>query len=196
MNIIKNICRSVFLPLEIINRKKIEGKLLASTIVVLITALFGSILAPVFYYFNYKNKFEISISVNSMLAMFLVGVLTWMAACTLFWLLSTIFKKKVSFEEIVSTWGFSYVPNFICIIAYSLVHSKLGLFIGYSIFGFLINTFFIMLLIWKAIYFFIEMRSVIRTTGFELFIFTLITGVVFVILMSVGISFGIQVPML
>jgi hypothetical protein len=194
MNIVKNIYKSVFSPLEIINRKSIEGKLLASLFVVLVTALFGSVLAPALYYSSYKNKLEISISAGSMLTMFLISVLTWIAACGLFWLLSVIFRKQVGFKEIISTWGFSYVPNFMCIIAYSLIQLTPGIFNG--IFGFLINTFFIMLLVWKAIYFFIEMRFVIRTTVLELFIITLVTGIVFMLLMWIGFSFGIQVPML
>lgn len=196
MNIFRNVFRAVFSPLGIINKNTVECKLQASVLMVLTAAFTGSVLAPLLYYLSYKSKLEISMSISGMLIMLLVSILSWTAECLLFRLLSILFRKQVSFEEIASTWGFSYAANFLCIVAYSFLQVKFDLIIGSGIAGFLVNTFFIMLLIWKAIYFFMEMKFVIETTGFELLVFTIAAGIVFALLMAAGSMVGIQVPML
>lgn len=196
MSILNNIYNAVFSPLKVVNRKPIEGRLMASIIIVSAAAFTGSILAPLVFYFTNRTKYEISLSFGSMLMMLLAGVMTWLAVCLLFWLLSVMFKKQAGFLEIASTWGFSYVPNLLCILAYSALQSWSGFYIGSGIAGFLINSFFIMLLVWKAIFFFMEMKLVIGTNGLELLISTLASGIIFVLLMAAGASIGIQVPML
>lgn len=196
MKIIKNIYKSIFSPLQIFYGKDAGCKLFGSTIVVVAAALLGAVIFPLLYYFNFRSKFDISISADSMLMMLSVGILTWLAVCMLFWLLSKSFRKPVSFKEIASTWGYSYIPNVICIMIYNLILLKTNLFTSNDILGFIINTLFIMLLIWKVIYFFIELKYVINTNGAELLIATLIAGVFFILLMWAGFLAGIQVPML
>lgn len=196
MNMLRILKKSIFSPLEVMNTVKESGKFKLSILVVLMTALFGSVILPLTYYFVNRNKYDISLSSWGMLVMFTVSVLSWLAACTLFRLFSRWFKKEAGFVEIASTWGLSYVPNFICILLYSLLQLKPEFLTGSGLLGFIVSTVFIMILVWKAIYFFIEMRFVIRTTGVELLIITLATGLIFMLLMWIGFSAGLQVPML
>lgn len=196
MNTLKILYNSIFSPLKVINRKEAEGKLLASFIIVLITALFGSVIAPTMYYLTFKHRYDLTFSPSTNLFMFCVSILTWLAVCTVFWLISIFLKKEVSFKQIVSTWGLSYTPNLLCIAAYNALLLKSNAFIGSSIAAFIINTFFIMVLIWKVIYYFMEMKYVMKATAFELFIITIITGIAFLALMAIGGVVGIQVPML
>lgn len=196
MSVLSNIFRAVFSPLEVVKRQAVEGRLQASVLIVLAAAVAGAFLTPSAYYLANKNKYEISLNLGSMLIMLFTGVLTWMAVCLLFWLLSVLFKKQAGFIEIMSTWGLSYIPNLLCIIAYCILQSGFDLYIGSGFAGIIINTFFIMLLVWKAIYFFMEMKLVVRTNGQELLISIIISGIIFVLLMAAGFSVGIEVPML
>lgn len=196
MNTLKILCSSICAPLKLINRKNTEGKLLASFIIVLITVFSGSILFPTMYYITFKDRYNITFNASTILIMFCVSVITWLAVCTVFWLLSLFLKKEVSYKLIVSTWGLSYIPNLVCIAAYAILQLKPCLFISNGIVAFLMNTFFIMLLIWKVIYYFMEMKYVIRATAFELLIITIITGITFLFLIMIGSATGIQVPML
>lgn len=196
MNMFKIIIKSTFSPIDIIKSEETRENLLASVIVVLAASVFGSIIAPAAYYLYNRNKFEISLSIGSMLIMLLLSILTWLVTCTLFWIISLLFKKNLEFNKIAASWGLSYIPNLICIVAYSIIEMSFVSFIISSFVGVLINTFFIMLLVWKTLYYFLEMKYVLKLNALELFITTIITAVVFLVLMSIGFSAGIQIPML
>ncbi len=196
MNILKILYSAIFSPLQVINGKKNEGKVLASFIIVFITAFSGSVIAPTAYYFTFQDKYNLTFKFSSNLIMFCVSILTWLAACSVLWLLSLFLKKEVRFMQIVSTWGLSYIPNLFCIVIYYGLQLKSEVLITSEIVAFLINTVFILLLVWKVIYYFMEMKYVLKATVFELFIITIIVGITFVCFMTVGSAVGIQVPML
>jgi hypothetical protein len=196
MNLLYYIYKSIVSPLGVINREKSKYKLAASVLIVSVAAVSNSIITPVLYYLVNRGRFEIHIHVGDMFLNTCIGVLTWLTACTLFWLFSIVFKKGVNFTQITSTWGFSYIPNFLCIIAFSLLQLKIGLYNGNSLAAFFISAFFIMLLVWKAIYYFMQMKLVMGVTAKELLIITALAGVAFFAMMTVGFKLGIQIPML
>lgn len=196
MSIMQTIIKSTISPVGIMSSQKIKESELASFITVFITTVFGSIIAPATYYLYGRSRFEISLSISSIIIMFFISILTWLAACTLFWIISHLFKKEVDFRRIAASWGFSYIPNLICIVAYNIIQMNFISLIGSSFIAVLINTLFIMLLVWKTIYFFLEMKFVMKLNAYELLIATIITALVFLILMSIGFAFGIQIPML
>jgi hypothetical protein len=188
MNTITALYKSVFSPLEVISRQKSKGRLSASVLMVSSAALLSSVLTPV----PGKTGF----SALHALKIFSLGFLTWLAACMLFRLFSLVFKKEASFRDIASTWGCSYIANLICIAAYTVLQLIPGIFTEGGFTGFAINTFFIMLIVWKTIYYFIEMKLVMQVSAFELFIISAAAGIVFMLLMWLGFTAGIQVPML
>lgn len=196
MATLKMIYKSIASPLEVINQKAEKGKLAASLLIVLTAALLGSIVAPVVYYLSFKDKYELTLRASKIVIPFCAGILTWLAACILFWVFSLVFKKGIGLGQIASTWGFSYIPNIICIIAYTCLQLYSGSYTGNGFAAFVMNTFFIAVLMWKVIYYFIEVRNVLNVSAFELIIMTILMGISFVALMTLGSIVGIQVPML
>ena len=124
-----------------------------------------------------------------------VSILTWLAVCAMLWLLSKTFKKGLGFGQIASTWGLSYIPNLLCIVLYNLLLNIPAIYDGSGVLVFIFSTLFIILIVWKAIYYFMFLRFVIDTTLVEFCTITLVSAIVFIILIMVGSKFGIQVPM-
>jgi hypothetical protein len=188
--------KSIFSPLEVFIRDNVKSRLQASIVTVLVTAFLGSIIAPVLYFYTYKNKYIIDLSFSSMFISLTMSIITWLVACTLFWLLSKAFCKGLGFGQITSIWGLSYIPNFLCLILYNLLLIKPEIYNGSGFSTFIISSFFIMFLIWKAIYYFLFMRFVINTTLREIIIITAISALVFAVIMTIGFRVGVQIPML
>jgi len=188
--------KSIFAPLSVINREHIKGRLWASIATVSATAFLGSVIAPVVYYYANRSRYEIRLDVGGMFVGLIVSILTWLVICALFWLMCKAFKKDLSFSQVASTWGLSYIPNFLCVVLYNLLFVVPGINNGSGFAAFIICALFIMFLVWKAIFYFILMRFVIDTTLREIIIITAVSAVVFAVLMIIGFKVGIQVPML
>lgn len=193
INILYN---AIFAPLGVFNRDNIKGRLQASCFTVIITAFLGSVIAPLVYFYRYKDRYEISLDISGMLIGLTVSIATWLLICASFWLLSKAFNKELGFGQIASTWGLSYIPNLLCIILYNLLLIKPEINNGSGLAAFIISTLFIMLLVWKAIFYFMLMRFVLDTTLREISVITAVSAVVFTILIMIGFKVGVQVPML
>jgi len=188
--------KAIFSPLEVFNRDNVKGRLKAACFTVIITALLGSVIAPLINFYNFKDRYEINLDISGMLTRLVMSIATWLLVCASFLLLSKAFGKEIRFEQIASTWGISYIPNFLCVILYNLLLIKPEINNGSGFAAFIISTVFIMLLVWKAIFYFMLMRFVINTTLCEITIITVVSAVVFVIVIMIGSKVGIQVPML
>jgi hypothetical protein len=196
MPILKYIYRSIFSPMDVMDREYSQGKLATSFFIVILTAAAMSFLTDISYYLTFRDKYDLSFNLKTTFIVFCAGILTWLVACAALWALSAFFRKAVGIRQILSTWGFSYIPNLICILAYNALLVKPFLLPNNGMSTFLLKTFFIMLLIWKALYYLIEMKCVIKTTVFELLIMTIVNGIVFMVLMALGGLAGLQIPML
>jgi len=187
--------KSIFAPLEVINRNEVKGRLSASVVTVLMAAVLGSVIAPIVYFYTNKSRYNISLNVGGMFIGLSVSIASFIAVCTLMWLLSKAFKKGLGFGQIVSTWGLSYVPNLLCIVLYALLLNIPKIYSGSDALAFVFSTLFIILLVWKAIYYFMFLRFVLETTLGEFIAVTAVSAVVFIGLIVIGAKVGIQVPM-
>jgi len=188
--------RSVVSPLRVFNRDGGKDKLSASITVVLSTAVLGTVLLPVATYFVYRDRYELTLDVVGMLTAFCVSVLTWLAVCLLFWTLSKAFRNGLRFRQTASVWGLSYVPNFLCVLLYGVLKVVPGIQITSGFAAFIVSALFILLLVWKAICYFMFLRFVMDTTLKEFVITAAVSAIVFAALIWVGSLAGIQVPML
>jgi hypothetical protein len=188
--------QSIFAPLRVFNRGFVKSRIQTSIVTVIITALVGSVVAPVIYFYTYRSRYEIHMDISSMFLGLTVSIITWLATCTLFWILSKAFNKGIGFGQVASTWGLSYIPNFLCVILYNLLLIKPEIYNGSGFSSFIISSLFIMFLIWKSIYYFMFMRFMLNTTLLEIIVITAVSALLFGILMIIGFKVGIQVPML
>ncbi|MEX1378305.1 MAG: YIP1 family protein [Eubacteriales bacterium] len=192
----KILYKTIFAPLGVFNKDDDRKKQSTSIAVVAATIIAGSIIAPILYYYVNKDRYEIELNITNIILMVALSIGTWLAVCALFWMLSKAFKKDIKFSQISSTWGLSYMPNLLCVVLYNTLLIAPGVNNGSGIAAFVICTLFIMLLVWKAILYFMTMRFVIDTSLGEIIVYTAVSAVVFAVLMMVGFRAGIQVPML
>lgn len=168
----------------------------ASVITVLSTAVLGTVLLPVAYYFAHRNRYELTLDAVGILVALCVSVLTWIVVCLLFRVLSKAFHNGLDFRQTVSVWGLSYIPNFLCVLLYGILKVVPGVRIASGFAAFIVSALFILLLVWKAIYYFMFLRFVMDTTLKEFLITVAASAIVFGGLIWAGSLAGIQVPML
>ena len=188
--------KSIFAPLQVINKDDIKGRLAASVTAVLAAAVAVSVIAPVVFYFVNKSRYDISLDIGGIFIALSVSIASWLAVCAVFWLLSRAYKKGLGFKQITSAWGLSYIPNLLCIVLYILLMNIPGLYAGSGFLTFIFITLFIILLVWKAIYYFMYLRFVLDTTLGEFIVITAVSAALFAALIILGSISGIQVPMI
>ncbi|SFR96916.1 YIP1 family protein [Anaeromicropila populeti] len=188
--------QSIFAPLGVFNNNYVKYRFQTAMIIVLSTAVLETILAPIIYFCTYRNRYKINLDISSMFLRLVVVIITWVVVCTVFWMFSKYFHKRISFSQTVSIWGLSYIPNFLCIILYNILLIKPEIYNGSGFSTFIISSLFIMFLIWKAIYYFMYMRSVLNTTLREITIITVVSALLFVSLIVIEFMVGVQVPVL
>ena len=190
----KVLLQSIVSPLDVFRREGDKGKEVASIVTVLSTAVLGTVLLPIAYYLAYRNRYELTLDVGGMLLALCVSVLSWIAVCLLFWALSKAFHNGVSFRQTASIWGLSYVPNFLCVLLYGFLKVVPDLKISSGFAAYLVSTMFILLLVWKVIYYFMFLRFVMDTSLKEFLLTVVASAIVFSALTWAGASAGIQVP--
>lgn len=168
--------KAAWSPLTVMDQEHTTEKQIASVLVVLMTAGLTAFLSADMY-------------------LWVIGVGTWAIACGCIWLVSRIFRKGIEFRQVSATWGLTYFPNLICVAANYFLATNRHL-MELPVLSFLTQTLLIMLLVWKSILYFMEMRCVLQVTGKELTIGTVIVGIVFLPVMMIGFILGLQVPML
>ena len=190
----KVLLQSIVSPLDVFRREGDKGKEVASIVTVLSTAVLGTVLLPIAYYLAYRNRYELTLDVGGMLLALCVSVLSWIAVCLLFWTLSKAFHNGLSFRQTASIWGLSYVPNFLCVLLYGFLKIVPDLKISSGFAAYLVSALFILLLVWKVIYYFMFLRFVMDTSLKEFLLTVAASAIVFSALIWAGASAGIQVP--
>jgi hypothetical protein len=190
------IYKAIFDPLSIFNQKQLRGTFFSSVIIVAITALAGSVIGPAASYYANKTMYKAAFNFSQMFLSTAVSILTPFIAYMFFYLMAKALKKKITFKNVISVWGLSYIPNFLCIVLYFLLIIFPGILTGSAFSAFIIGTFFIAFLVWKAILYFMFLKCVLDVTVKQFIIFTAAAAILFALLMMVGIKAGVQVPML
>ncbi len=194
MGVWKKISKSILAPIDIYKIEDSNGRFNAAIFTVIICALLGAVLMPVMYYIFSKDKFQISLDTMVMIKLFFIGLLSFLGSCMIFVITAKLFKEEVNFKVVASYWGISYIPNIVCIILYWTIQT-FTFIVNSPIAGFILNTIFIMLLLWKVLYYFIEMIFVLRLKGKKLYIATIVTGITLLGLIIINFTVGLQVPM-
>jgi hypothetical protein len=106
-------------------------------------------------------------------------------------------KQKTSYMEILSTWGFSYLPTMLFLTFLLATHVIFKNFIlaRSSLVTILTMSFMIMLFLWKLVFYFIELRAVLNEGLTGIVISSVILGVLFIIYYFIcAFTFGFKVP--
>lgn len=196
MKIFKIIVKALISPLDIIGSMKAAEYLPVSLAIAGLCLLLDTVALPYGYYLTFRQKYDIDLSIGMITAMFFTGTLTFLASILIFRGVSKVCGKKAGFVEIIATWGLSFIPDLFCILLYGALQLKLVELQGNRLLAVVVSTFFILFLIWKAIFYLIEMRYVLKLEFTQLIIATAVIGIVYIGLMSAGFAVGIQVPFL
>lgn len=183
-------------PYRLICETKESGKLRLSLMIILAMAAFNGFIAPVLYYYLNRNDFELSLSFGTMLGFFALSGAMYLIDCGILWFAAKLCGQEVHFKSVAATWGFSFIPTLICAIILIIDETYWYLFVGKPVLLFVLNTLFILLLIWKAIFYFMECREVLQLKGLKFVLSTIGIGVLFVLLILADTRLGLEVPML
>jgi hypothetical protein len=183
-------------PYRLICKTKESGKLRLSMMIILVTAAFNGFIGPVVTYYMNRNDYDLTLSFVSMLCIFALSGAMYVIDCVVLWFAAKLCGQKVDFKSIAATWGFSFIPTLICSILVNIDETIWYLFVGKPFLLFILNTFFILLLIWKAIFYFMECRVVLQLKGLRLLLSTIGIGILFALLIFAGAWLGLKVPML
>lgn len=164
--------------------------------IILVTAAFNGFIGPVVTYYLNRNDYHLNLSFVSMLCIFSLSGAMYLIDCGILWFTAKLCGQKVDFKSIAATWGFSFIPTLICSILVNIDETIWYFFVGKSFLLFILNTFFILLLIWKAIFYFMECHEVLQLKGWKLVLSTVGIGFLFVMLIFADARLGLKVPML
>ena len=187
---------AIFRPLPLMAEYKNRPRMTLSVVIVTLVCVLNTVAAPIANVIANGGSYVGSFSVWERLGVLAVSLGSFMVACLLFWLLAAVFHKNVEFKEIVSTWGISFIPNILCIAAVEASEAGYYLFMGNAWLGLILCTFLVLLLAWKAIYFFMETGVTLGLKGGQTVGAVVITGIVYVIIMWAGFRLGVKVPIL
>lgn len=189
----KSFIKGLFIsPYNLLRKYKESKRIVPALSVVLLSYL------SVIVYVPFLSAAKGSSVFLNMLSLLLSVLLGYAAACGAFWLSGAILKKKVSFAEVSSTWGFSYLPTFLAFMAILLGHIILPK--GVLIFG---NTpsavgflsLLIMMFIWKVLFYFMELRVVLRLNFAGTIAASVIIGIFFIAFyIFSAYVFGLKIP--
>lgn len=147
-----------------------------AVILVVLTGFIFLIFGFTAFGFNVTSIFEL-------LGMSVLVVATYFTACLAFYIAALATGRRIRYNEIVSTWGFSYLPTFAVFLYIMLSHllfanlklspSSVIIVISMSI--------LVLLFIWKVIFYFVELIAVMGENPAGIIIASIILGVLFVL---------------
>lgn len=185
--------------LEALNRptdafKRHNNKM--SWILVIITILVVTVFDPYINYFVNSVNYPVAIDAFKILWLSAAGVSTYLAICTVFWLVCKAFGSQTLFTAYIGSWGISYAPTIMCAVIVSLVETFFYIFWNNSIWGMLLNIVFVGILIWKSILYVVFLREVANLKGKKLIGAFIICGLFIVVLAFVNMFIGLKTPIL
>jgi hypothetical protein len=183
-------------PYRLVEKFRQRGKLGPALLINIAGSTFNGFAAPLINYLVNRNEYKITLNLLNMVGVFIISMLTYFAACGVLWVASHIFGGGCSYREVLATWGLSYIPTILCYAVVITSECLFYYFIGNTLLLLLINTIFLLLLIWKAIFYFIEARAVLGLRGSRLAAATLVTGLLFAVLIFADMHLGLMLPML
>lgn len=192
----KQLIRIFTNPYRLISETKESGKLWLSLMIILVTAVYNGFIAPVVHCYLNRNDFDLTLSFGTMAGLCVLSCLMYLIDCMILWLAARICKHRISFRAVAATWGFSFIPTLICSFIVNTYESTFYFFIGKPILLFILNTLCILLLIWKAIFYFMECREVLELKGIRLVVSTIAIGILFALLIFADAWLGLKAPML
>ncbi|MGE5627607.1 MAG: hypothetical protein ACM3X7_05745 [Solirubrobacterales bacterium] len=160
---------------------------------------------------NSKNAL-IPVIITALCTSFYKGNMDWMSAivvnfslnlslyfiaCAAFKLAAIVNNKEVTYKEILSTWAFSYLPTlsfvaYIWITHLFFLKVRIGFTTPLSI---ILLAVLIAIFIWKSIFYFIELRVVLKMNFTEMIVGSIIIGAIFTVTyMITGKVFDFKIP--
>jgi len=165
-----------------------------SWVLVAVTILINSIFEPVLqHFFGVGSP---NIDVLKILKVTGMGVLSYVVICLSFWSVCKCFGSKTALMDHINAWGISYFPTAICSVVVAVAEVFFFIFWNGTIWGMLLNTIFIGVLIWKAILYFVYLNEFTKLKGWRFFGACAVMGVIILILAMLNGYVGLKTPIL
>ena len=167
-----------------------------SWIFVIITILVVTVFDQYINYFANSANYPVSIDVFKMIWLSAAGGLTYLAICTVFWIVCKAFGSRTPLTSYIQTWGISYAPTIFCAVIASFVEAFFYIFWNNSIWAILLNIVFVGILIWKSILYVIFLREIADLKGKKLVGAFILCGLFILVLAFVNMAIGLKTPII
>jgi len=186
-------------PHIFILRYKQSKKWLPGIIIVFLTAFFALPFGLIPYFLKIEG-YDLKRSILELLINFTVIFASYFAACGVLKITALIRRKKATYLEILSTWGFSYIPDLFFLVFLLLTHAflpkEIKVFAAAPV-SVILLAILVALFIWKLIFFFIELRIVMGESFIGIIISSIIIFIFFVIYYFVtAYTLGYKIPII
>ena len=125
-----------------------------------------------------------------------MGCVSYIAICTVFWLICKCFGSKTSLSTYIQTWGISYFPTLLCSFAVAFSETFFTIFWNNSIWGMLLSITFVGILIWKTTLYVIYLKQVADLKRGRLLGAFFLIGIFIVLLTALNGRVGLITPIL
>lgn len=125
-----------------------------------------------------------------------VSAATYLAVCTVLWLVCKCIGSKTPFKRYIAAWGLTYFPTALCAIVVAVTESYFYLFWNSVAWGLVFNILFGGILLWKAILYVIYLREVAQLKRGKLVGAFIVVGMFIILLAMANGYFGVKTPVL
>ncbi len=165
-------------------------------IFVSVTVLFITVFDQITNYYANIGNFDVAIDPVKMLLLAGAGIATYLVACIVLFIICRAFGSKTHLPVYFRTWGISYIPTAICALAVSLSETYFYIFWNNSLWGMLLGTAFIAILIWKIILYVVFLRETAGLKGKKFMGAFILCAIVFLMLAMADMRIGLKSPVL
>jgi len=167
--------------------KGIAWLLVATTI--LIVTVFDSVLRKM-------TDASFQFDVLHLLKTMAFGAASYLLICAVMWLVCKCFGSKADIRSYIRTWGISFFPNIICSIVVVITEVYFYLFWNSALWGMILSTVFVGVLIWKIILYVLFLREAAKLEKTRLFGAFIVTAILIAIMAAINGYVGLKIPIL
>lgn len=171
-------------------------KLMLSALIAGVTCVFSAAAGPLANALLGEPGIVMHYTWGQGLLVFAISACSVGLTCLVFKLLAAIYKKDVSLKQIAATWGVNLIPTLIVIAIVQASEAGFYLFMIHTWLSVLLCTLLVLLMAWKIIFFFMELRLVLELKGRQTVWATVITAAAYFIIIGISARQGLVVPVL
>lgn len=161
---------------------------------VIFTILVNSVFVPILDWIAAAN--HPTPSIYHILCIAILGCVSYLAICTVMWIICKGFGSRTPFGDYIEKWGLTFFPTLLCSFAVAFRETFFTVFWNNSIWGIMLSIVFVGILIWKTILYVIFLKEVAGLKGIRMLGAFAVIGIFVIALALLNGYVGLKTPVL